>query len=316
MADVLPLAGPAAEPAAVSLPPSRGRRLERAPGEPRTGYLYVLPALALYLAFVIAPLVHTVWLSFFNWNGLTPATWAGLANYRALADNPELRGAFGHSAELILFICVIPVVLGLLLAAALSSVRVRGITVFRTLLFLPQVLPLVVVGVAWKWIYYPTGPVNATLSAIGLGSLSRVWLGDFTWALRAVGLVGTWVTYGFAMVLFIAGVQKIPTSLYDAARVDGAGPVREFFAVTLPGLRNELVVALSLTFISALRTFDVIYVTTLGGPGTSTTVPSLEIYLKAFDYNEVGAAAAVSVTLAVIIFMCTLLILRLAERGQ
>ena len=117
------------------------------------------------------------------------------------------------------------------------------------------------------------------------------------------------------MVLFIAGVQKIPLSLYDAARVDGAGAVREFFAVTLPGLRNELVVALGLTLIAALRTFDIIYVTTLGGPGTSTTVPSLEIYLKAFEYNQVGAAAAVSVALAVIIFICTIAILRLGERS-
>lgn len=286
----------------------------RAPGEPRTGYLYILPALLLYLAFVIAPLLHTVWLSFFTWNGLTPAHWTGLTNYRELFSSSELRGAFLHSAELILFISIFPVALGLLLAATLSTVRMRGLTAFRTLLFLPQVLPLVVVGVAWRWIYDPQGPLNAALHTVGLGSVARAWLGDFTWALRAVGAVGTWVTYGFTMVLFIAGVQKIPTSLYDAARVDGAGPLREFFAVTLPGLRNELVVAISLTFISALRTFDVIYVTTQGGPGTQTQVPSLEIYMRAFQYNEVGAAAAVSVVLALIIFACTLLILRLAER--
>jgi raffinose/stachyose/melibiose transport system permease protein len=193
---------------------------------------------------------------------------------------------------------------------------VRGLTVFRTVLFLPQVLPLVVVGVAFRWIYEPAGPINALLKAVGLGSLAQAWLGDFAWALRAVGAVGTWVTYGFAMVLFIAGVQKIPTSLYDAARIDGAGPLREFFAVTLPALRNELIVVLVLTMISALRTFDVIYVTTQGGPGTATQVPSLEIYNMAFQYNEVGPAAALSVVLALIIFAVAVAILRVGERSS
>jgi raffinose/stachyose/melibiose transport system permease protein len=294
----------------------RWRRTASAPGEPRTGYLYILPALALYLAFVIAPLGHAVWLSFFNWNGLTPAKWVGLANYRSLVSDPELRSAFAHSAELVVFISILPVILGLLLAATLATVRTRGLSVFRTILFIPQVLPLVVVGVAWRWIYDPQGPLNAFLRAVGLGSITRAWLGDFGWALRSVGLVGTWVTYGFAMVLFIAGVQKIPISLYDAARVDGAGPLKEFFAVTLPGLRNELVVVLVLTMISALRTFDVIYITTQGGPGTATTVPSLEIYNRAFQYNEVGAAAAVSVVLALLIFAVAVTILRVGERGS
>ena len=301
--------------------PRESRRRTKAahpagPREPRTGYLYILPALLVYGAFVVFPLIHTVWLSFFNWDGLTPAKWAGLANYRSLLSDPELRSAFAHSAVLILFISVLPVVLGLLLAAALSTIRVRGLTFFRTLLFLPQVLPLVVVGVAWQWLYAPTGPINSALRDLGLGAYAHAWLGDFAWALRAVGLVGTWVTYGFAMVLFIAGVQKIPLSLYDAARVDGAGPVREFFAVTLPGLRQELIVVFTLTIIAALRTFDVIYVMTQGGPGTSTTVPSLEIYLRAFEYNEVGSAAAVSVTLALLIFALTVVILRIADRSS
>jgi raffinose/stachyose/melibiose transport system permease protein len=294
----------------------RWHRTASAPGEPRTGYLYILPALVLYLAFVVVPLGHAVYLSFTNWNGLTPAKWVGLANYRNLVSDPELRSAFAHSAELVVFISILPLILGLLLASTLATVRTRGLSVFRTVLFIPQVLPLVVVGVAWRWIYDPSGPLNAFLRAVGLGSVARAWLGDFGWALRAVGLVGTWVTYGFAMVLFIAGVQKIPTSLYDAARVDGAGPLHEFFAVTLPGLRNELLVVLVLTMISALRTFDVIYVTTQGGPGTATTVPSLEIYNNAFQYNEVGAAAAVSVVLALLIFAIAVTILRVGERGS
>lgn len=279
-----------------------------------TGYLFVLPALAVFSVFVLRPLVQTFWLSFYTWNGLTPRKWAGLANYDALFTNPELRSAFEHAAFLIVFISLIPVAIGLLLATAISRAHLRGMTFFRTILFFPQVLPLVVVGVIWDWMYQPDGPVNSALRAVGLGSFVHAWLGDFTWSLPAVGVIGTWVTYGFAMVLFIAGVQKIPTSLYDACRVDGCGIVREFFAVTLPGLRNEVIVAFTITIIAALRTFDVIYVTTQGGPGTSTTVPALEIYRNAFQYNEVGAAAAVAMALAVIIFAVTVLILVRGER--
>ena len=125
----------------------------------------------------------------------------------------------------------------------------------------------VVVAQAWVWIYADNGPLNEFLRDVGLGSLARPWLGDFTWALPAVGGIGTWVTYGLCMVLFIAGAQSIPQSLYDAARVDGAGAVREFFAVTLPALRNQVVVAFVLTTINALRSFDIIYNATSGGPG-------------------------------------------------
>jgi len=292
----------------------RGRD-EAPPGSPRRiGYLYVLPAFLAYAAFALAPLVHTGWLSFFDWDGVTRPTWAGLRHYEALVADTEIRGAFLHSLVLIIFYSLLPVVIGLLLAAALSRTRIRGLAAFRAILFLPQVVAMVVVGVIWRWIYAPEGPLNQVLQALGLGSLGRAWLGDFTWALPSIGLVGTWVMYGLCMVLFIAGVQKIPASLYDAARVDGAGPLREFSAVTLPGLRNEIVVALVLTMIAALRNFDIIFVTTGGGPGNATKVPALEVYIRAFRVGDVGSAAAVGMMLALVIFAATFLITRLGER--
>ena len=178
-----------------------------------------------------------------------------------------MREAFGHSLVLVGFYAVLPITIGLVLTALMSHARVRGSTAVRTIIFLPQVLAAVVIGVAWKWLYDPQGPINSLLGAVGLSSLEHSWLGDFTTALPAVGVIGTWVTTGLCLVLFMAGVQRIPLSRYEAARVDGAGPVREFFAVTLPGLRNELAVAMSLTVITALRAFDIIFVTTKGGPG-------------------------------------------------
>jgi raffinose/stachyose/melibiose transport system permease protein len=231
-------------------------------------------------------------------------------------ESPPLRAAYGHALVLIVFYAVIPVVLALVLVAALARARIRGQTAFRTVLFLPQVIPLVVVAVIWRMIYEPSnGSLNKSLGAVGLGSLERPWLGDFTLALPAVGLVGTWVMSGLALVLFMAGVQRIPQSLYDAARVDGAGPVREFFAVTLPNLRGEIAVALTLTTIAALRNFDLVYITTQGGPGNSTSVPAFEVYNRAFQTGRIGSAAAVGVTLALLIFVLAFAITRIAERG-
>jgi raffinose/stachyose/melibiose transport system permease protein len=204
-------------------------------------------------------------------------------------------------------------VLGLFLTALLTRFRVRGFMFFRTVLFMPQTIATVVVAQAFVWIYDPSGPLNEFLRAVGLGFMAKSWLGDFDWALPAVGLIGTWITFGLCLVLFLAGAQRIPQELYEAARVDGAGFVREFFAVTLPGLRNELVVALTLTTITALRNFDIIYNATAGGPGGETTVPSWLMFHSAFDLNRVGFAASIAVVLTVIITAIALVIGRLSR---
>jgi raffinose/stachyose/melibiose transport system permease protein len=286
------------------------------PGEPRRiAYLYLLPGLVVFGLFVLAPLVHSAWLSLFTWDGVTPGTWNGLGNYSSIVSDPKIRSAFLHALILVAFYAVGPIAIGLLLAAAMSRSRVRGLALFRTVLFLPQVIALVVVAVMWRMIYDPdTGLLNHFLSAIGLGGLTQNWLGSFSLALPSVGIIGTWVLYGLAMVLFTAGVQKIPQSLYDAARMDGAGPLREFLAVTLPGLRNEIAVVLTLTTIQALRSFDLIYITTGGGPGDSTTVPALEVYNRAFRGGDVGTASAIGVCIAALIFLITLGVNRIAER--
>ncbi|MFB6960782.1 carbohydrate ABC transporter permease [Streptomyces sp. NPDC056309] len=292
----------------------RDRYRRRAPGEPRAiGYLYVLPALALYGAFLLYPFGQSVWLSLLHWDGLTRATWAGFGNYTDLFTDPSLRAPFVHALVLLLFYAALPVAIGLLLAAVMSRIRVKGMTFYRTVLFLPQVLALVVVGVAWRSILAPDGLLNDTLKAVGLGSLTRAWLGDYDWALPAVGAVGTWVETGLCMVLFLAGAQRIPRELYEAARIDGAGAIREFFSVTLPGLRAEMAVALTLTIVAGLRNFDLIYITTSGGPGNSTSVPAYEVYHRAFETNQVGSAAAVGVALTVLIFALTVTVSRVVE---
>ena len=289
----------------------------RPPGEPRRiGYLYILPAYVVFTLFLLVPLVRAGVLSLYEWNGLTLGRWVGLDNYRAVVADQGLRSAFGHAMVLVVFYAVIPVCVALALVATMTRARVRGLGFYRTVLFLPQVVAMVVVAVTWRQIYAPDGPLNQLLRAVGLDGLTRAWLGDFTLALPAVGFIGTWVHMGLCIVLFLAGVSKIPRELYEAVRIDGGGAVREFFTVVVPGLRNEISVALTLTVIAALRNFDLIYVTTRGGPGTSTSVPSFEVYRRAFELGQVGSAAAVAITLTAIIFVLSFAITRVAERGD
>lgn len=285
------------------------------PGEPRRiGYLYALPAFAVYAAFALYPLLKAVYLSFFDWDGLTLGTWAGFDNYTTVLTDERLRGAFGHALVLMVFFAVIPVVVGLALASVLHRARVRGLPFFRTVVFLPQVVAMVVIAVAWRRIYAPDGGLNDLLSAVGLDGLTRGWLGDYTFALPAVGVVGTWFETGLVTVLLLAGMSRIPGELYEAARIDGAGPYREFRAVTLPSVRGEVAVALTLTVIAALKTFDLIYMTTRGGPGDSTTVPSYEVYRQAFELGRVGLASAIGVCLTVVIFAISFAVTRVGER--
>lgn len=285
-------------------------------GEPRrVGYLYILPALLVYGLFLLFPLLHTGWLSLFDWDGLSVGRWTGLDNYRRVFTEQGAGAAFAHVAVLLMFFAVLPVTVGLVLATALHRVRVRGLPFFRTALFLPQVVAMVVVAVSWQRIFAPDGVLNDLLRAVGLDGLARAWLGDSSTALLAVGIVGTWVQSGLATVLFLGGIGKISGELFDAARIDGAGPRREFAVVILPALRAEIGVALTLTVIAALRTFDLVYIMTpLGGPGGATTVPAYEIYQQAFHSGQVGSAAAIGVVLTLLAFAASFLITRVTGR--
>jgi raffinose/stachyose/melibiose transport system permease protein len=263
------------------------------------------------------PVGQGVWLSFFHWNGVTTATWAGLSNYTGFLTDPTLRAAVTHTLYFVLFFSVLPIVLGLLSAVLSSRQSIRGAGIFRAVIFLPQVITPAVVAVVWQRIYEPGGPFNDLLSLVGLGGLTRGWLGDFTWALPALGLAGTWAAFGFCMVLFLAAMQSIPQELYDAVRADGAGPVREFFTVTLPGLRGPLSVVLALTMIGAIRLFDLVWLTTKGGPGISTITPTVVLYQRAFANPDVGSAAAIGVVMSAVSLVIVLVILRLGEgRGE
>lgn len=281
-----------------------------------TPYLFILPAFVVYAAFSLYPLVRAAQFSLFEWPGFGPSTFVGLQNYVDLASDAAFLAAIGNALVLIVFYAVLPLVIGLVLAAIFRRGQVRGMGFFRSVIFLPQVIALVVVAVAWRNIYAPGGPLNEALRAVGLDGLARGWLGDPGAALPAVGFIGTWLEMGLVMLLLLAGMSRIPDDLFEAARLDGAGPVREFFAITLPSVRGEIVVALVLTIIAALKTFDLVYLTTSGGPGNATTVPSYEVYFRAFQLREVGSASAVAIVLTLLVFAINVGVTRIGERAS
>ena len=280
-------------------------------------WLFVLPALVTYGLFVLWPLVTGIRYSFYNWDGVDPAKWVGLANYRAVFSDPDLLSVLGHAFELMVYFSAIPVVLGLIVASLMRrAVPGRIGSVARTVLFLPQIVPLVAAGIAWNWVLSTQGSVNQVLSAIGLGSFARAWLGDFQFALPAVGVIGIWVLLGFCTVLLLVGMSKIDVALYEASQLDGAGPIREFFSITIPSLRHEIGVCVTVTVISALSAFDIVYIATSGGPGNATMVPGLKIYQLAFYNREVGLASALAVVLMVLVLICVLPIQWFVNRGD
>jgi raffinose/stachyose/melibiose transport system permease protein len=278
------------------------------------GLAFAALPLGLYALVVLVPLGQSIQYSFYEWDGVSTSSWVGFQNYVTFLTDPILRSTFGHVLVLIAFFALLPIALGLLSAALLTRAKQPGMAVYRWIFFLPQVMTSVVIALVFKRIYAPDGPLNQALRAVGLDSLARTWLGDFTWALPALGLIGTWVTFGFCMVLFISGTSAVSPELYEAARIDGAGPVREFFAVTLPGLRGQLAVALTLTITAALRTFDLVWVTTHGGPGTSTLTPAVALYKAAFENPQVGLAAAIGVVMAALCLVIAVVITRVSER--
>ena len=279
-----------------------------------SGLLFLAPGLLLYVLVIIVPTLQTINLSLQKWDGVNAAVWVGLRNYADVFADPILRGSILNALFLILFFCVLPIIPGLFMTALLTRGKTRGMAVYRLVFFLPQVFPLVAVGIIWRWVYSPTGILNQVLGWAGIPSRTG-WLGSFTWALPALGLIGAWVQSGLTMMLFLSGAGSIDPELYEAVRLDGAGPVREFFTVTLPGLRAQISLALTVTVISALASFDLVFVSTSGGPFYRTTVPGLLVYQRLIA-GDIGHASALAIVLAATVLLAALAASRTAPHDD
>ena len=294
-------------------PPGGGTARPRGRG----GYwLFVVPSLVLFLAIIVIPFLMNVATSFTRWSGVGTPKWIGLGNYTKLFRDERFWASFQHNVALIVAMAVVPTVVGLVLAAALFDYVARRFgartaSALRAAFYLPQVLPVAVAGVVWGWMLHPSyGAVNQIFG------IEVNWLGDPGIALATVMAIMVWFQLGYPVVIFMAGLQRVDPSLYEAAEIDGASWWRRFWHITLSQIRPEIFVVLLTCTIAALKVFGPIFVLTRGGPGSATMVPSYFSYLNFFQKANVGYGSAIATVLAVIIVVVTFLFLRVQERDQ
>ena len=283
-----------------------------------SGYLFLAPAVIFIAALILFPLIKAAQYSMQQWDGIGIAKWVGFSNYTQIVTDPVERGSLVNLGILLIFYSLIPTALALVTVNLMRRSQQRGMGFFRVVYFLPQTIVTVVVAIVWTWIMAPsgTGTINGLLHTLGLGpATGTAWLGDFNTALFAVGFIAAWLDFGLCFVLLLPGIQRIPPELYEAARVDGAGLIREFFSITVPMLRRDIGAAITITAVGALQSFTLIYQATNGGPGYATMVPGLLVYRDAFQLGAVGSASALGIAMAVIIFAITIGIRGLIERN-
>ena len=299
-----------------------GTRAPAAPGlqrrrhDDRSAWTFLAPFLVLYLLFVIGPTVYALILSLFNGSLVRSGlgSWVGLANYQEALTSSDFWSSLWHTVYFTI-LTTPPLVIIAFVFALLADRAVRGRWFFRAAFFLPYVLPSAVMAMIWIWIYTPAlGLAEGWLSAIGITSPN--WLGDPNWAMLSVAIATVWWTLGFNFVLYLAGLQDIPRELYEAASIDGAGPLQQIWRITIPLLARTTTLVVVLQVIASLKIFDQIYLMTSGGPNFST-IPSLEyIYDQSFTNLRIGYGSAVSMLLFLVILAVSVVWFGLVRRQE
>ena len=245
-------------------------------------YLFILPAVVLYVVFNLGPVLASFIFSFFEWDLLTPtAEFVGLDHYNYILNDNRFWNALSHNFIFLGLAVIIPVWIGLLLAVFIYEIR-RGRVFFRAALFLPAIFSGVVIAFVWKWIYHPfAGVLNPILETIGLGAFTQSWLGNPKIALYSTFIAYAWATFGYSMVIFLAGLQDIPTDIFDAARVDGANFRQKLFRIIIPSLYDVFTFVVTLRIFTAMGIFGVVFILTGGGPFYTSDV--IDIYVFSHD---------------------------------
>ncbi|MDZ5664150.1 sugar ABC transporter permease [Nocardioides sp. S-58] len=312
------MSGPA--PAATVAPPpapAPRRRGRRAPSyayvappatrraQRRLGIVFVLPLVAMVAVFLLLPMASAVYYVFVDFNGINPQPpFVGLANITEVFGDPEVYDALWNNVIWIVIGTLAPLLLGLGLALLLTQVR-RGSVFYRTVFFVPFVLPQVAVGVVWGWIYAPSrGWLNNVLEAVGLDAFTTGWLGNPDTALYAVLATAVWSQVGFVFVIFLSALRNVDVDLVDAARLDGANGAQRLRHVVLPQIMPVLLMVFTITLLGGFSVFDIIFVMTGGGPAGATEVLGTYAYSSAFQLNRIsyGTTLALLITVMAIPF--------------
>jgi len=281
----------------------------------RAGRMFVAPNLAAVAVFMVFPLGFSLYMSFQNWDLFRPAKFVGLANYRSLFTGDPLFSIALRNSVVYTVGTVVPTVLISLAVAGVLNRKIKGINFFRTIVFLPLAVSSVVMAVVWQFVFNTNnGLLNIMLGWIGIGPIP--WLVDPKWAMASLCMVSIWRSVPFATVILLAAMQGVPDTLYEAARLDGAGELRQFVSITVPLIRAAVSFVVVISIIHAFQAFDLVYVLTgrNGGPETATYVLGIMLFQHAFAFLEFGYASALAWVMFAILLVLTVVQLRLARR--
>lgn len=265
----------------------------------------IIPGMAIFAVFVLIPVIQTAYYSLTDWNGLKEANFIGFSNYIELLTSETSRFYIALKNNLFWMILgtTIPIFLGIFQANMLVRHQHRFSHIWQLIFFMPQILSVTVTCIIWTWLYEPTnGPINAILGFLGLESLQTSWLGNpdvVMWSLLGIYI---WIAYGFDTVVFCAAMQGIHPQYYEAAVIDGANLRHQFWHITLPGISGTLISTILLQIISSFKVLDVVFLTTKGGPGYHSYILSYYAYTEGIKNIRVGYSAAISITLAILLF--------------
>jgi multiple sugar transport system permease protein/raffinose/stachyose/melibiose transport system permease protein len=263
--------------------------------------LFMIVPVVLYIGAYIYPVLDTIRLSFFSWDGMSPdQAYVGIANYVQILNEPRVQHALLNNMKWLIYFLVVPTVVGLGLALLLDS-DLKGTYLFRTIFFIPFTITTVAVASTWRWMYEPNiGLVTSVLKAVGLGSLVRSWLGDPTINTYAIMAASLWAWSGFTFLIYFAGLRNLPTELIEAARIDGASPWTILMRIKLPLLLPSTIVVLGIAGVDSMRVFDIVWAMTQGGPYQSSSVLAVEMYETSFARFQMGQGASIAVLLLVV----------------
>ena len=265
------------------------------------GWVFILPAIIGIFVFIIIPVICSFGLSFCKWDLINPISFVGINNYREIFTEPLFFKILINTIVFAFATSAFGVIIPLILACILNS-RIRGSEFFKTAYFLPFITPMIVIGIIWEWIFDPNIGLLANVLNIHIN-----WLYDTNFAMPALIIVSVWKLIGYNMIIFLSALSGISNSLFEAAKIDGAGTVQTFKNVTVPMLSPTIFFVVIITAISSFQVFDLIYLMTQGGPLDSTNVLVYAIYKNAFEYFNVGKASAIAYVLFLIILILTLI---------
>jgi multiple sugar transport system permease protein len=292
---------------------ARRRLTDMARGEERAAWLFLVPSLVLFIVFTALPVISAFFISFTHWDLFNPPRLAFLDNYIALWNDPIFRQVLGNTGIYVALSVPLQMVLGLLCALGLNR-GVPGQGVFRVIYFLPVVTSTVAAGLVWAWLFNSNfGLINMGLSLFGVTELPK-WLISSRWAMWAVVVVSVWQGLGYAMELFLAGLQNIRRDLHEAAAIDGATGFRRFWHITLPLLSPMTFFVLIISIIGSFQVFELVFVMTKAGPSNATNTLVYFIYQNGFMFYQMGIASAAAMVLFVIVLILTLVQYRLQNR--